>query len=211
MSFDSDALTDVERVNLRFLETVAQDKAFLSDIKVPEIDLELFRSLMFLEHAKPRPRVLDAGCGIARYASELADFFTYEGVDISEGMLKHARDDNPHLKFRRESFLRRTSFKEGRFDGIWCCCALNSTPKREVPKALKEFKRILGHRGVLLLMMPMHGYSDEGMEETTFNVPLYYASWFPDEFAKTVNDAGFKNVVIRERPESGSFTVTAQK
>lgn len=210
VSLDESTLTETEKLNLPFLNLVAEDPSLHEGLPIPEEDLELFQKHMFEQDLAQRPRVLDAGCGMARYAGDLADVFAYEGVDLSEKMLECARERNPQLNFKHMSFAH-SDFPDGRFHGIWCFCALNTTPKAEVPKVFKEFKRILGHRGLLFLAMPNHGYVSEGVENTQLGVPLYYSSWDPIEFAPVVLGAGFKILNLVRREEFGSFTVLAQK
>lgn len=210
MSVDESTLTEIERLNLPFLNKVAEEPEYHENLPVPVKDLELFQKHMFEQDLAQRARILDAGCGMARYAGDLADVFAYEGVDLSEKMLLAAREKNPQLNFKHMSFAH-SDFPDGRFHGIWCFCALNTTPKAEVPKVFKEFKRILKHRGLLMLVMPDHGYVDEGVEETQLGVPLYYSSWDMEEFAPVVLGAGFKILAKMRRYEHGSFTVLAQK
>jgi|CXWL01.1.fsa_nt_gi SAM-dependent methyltransferase len=209
MSLDESTLTETERLNLPFLDAVAEEAILEENLHFSHLDIEVFRNLLDTHFTDSRLRILDAGCGIGRYAGELADIFSYEGVDISEKILAVAQERCPHLSFSQQT-MRKMNFPDGRFHGVWACCSLNTTPKKDVPNIFKEFRRVLKHPGILHLIMPNHGYSDEGANDTDLGVPLYYSSWDVDEFAEVVRASKF-TVLGTQLRVGNAFAVTAQK
>lgn len=209
MSLDVKELSDLEKMNLPLLDRFAVDKETHTGLRHATEDLELFRNYLDMHFADSKLRVLDAGCGIGRYAADLADIFSYEGVDLSGEAIRLAEEAYPHLSFSQQTF-RKLNFRNGRFNGIWAACSLNTTPKDTVPEVLRELKRVLKHRGIIFLMMPNHGYSDEGVVDTDFDLSLYYASWYIDEFVSAVRSAGFTILGAYERT-GGAFSIHAQK
>lgn len=203
-------LTANEQRNLPFLDAIASDPDAYAGVPAPLEDLQVFREYLKSPQYPQYPYVLDAGCGPAFYAEELAGYFRYQGIDISEKMLEVAQAKNPTLCFKRRSF-RDTGFEDSRFDGIWACCALNTTPKEQLPKVLSEWRRILKPEGLVMVVMPNHEYSDEGEVITDYQLPLYYASWDPQEFAKELIRAGFSMVVTHDRRREHAFSVLARK
>jgi ubiquinone/menaquinone biosynthesis C-methylase UbiE len=94
--------------------------------------------------------ILDIGCGHGR---DMAWFEAHgmwvTGVDLSVGMLVQARQFVTGELLMMD--MRNLAFQSTQFDGAWCCASLLHLPKREVPSALKEIRRILKWRGVLVL------------------------------------------------------------
>lgn len=215
-------LTANEKRNLPYLDALALDPDGFLSFRPPLQDLEVFR-----EHLKPPmypqgpehlrtsthpryPYVLDAGCGPALYAEELAGYFRYQGIDLSAKMVEAAQKRNPTLCFKQRSF-RDTGFEDNLFDGIWASCVLNTTPKEQLQNVFSEWRRILKPNGLMMVVMPNHGCSDEEVVATEYNLPLLYAAWFPQELAKEVIRAGFSMVVTHDRKHDHAFSILARK
>jgi SAM-dependent methyltransferase len=104
---------------------------------------------------RPGERVLDAGCGTGRYASELASQgFRVLGVDSSAEMVEVARKQSHAASANLEfSVSDLTSFKRpGQFGAILCRGVLNdllTDDDRE--KIAHRFAEIVAPDGVLLL------------------------------------------------------------
>lgn len=93
----------------------------------------------------PSPRCVDIGCGTGDIAFLLARRYprgTVAGVDISEPMLRIARDRNRHSRVR---FLRQDmcamEFPDGSVDIVTGSYALRNAP--DLPRAIREIGRIL--------------------------------------------------------------------
>ncbi|MDP9379783.1 MAG: class I SAM-dependent methyltransferase [Chloroflexota bacterium] len=104
----------------------------------------------FLALLPPDPRVLDLGCGAGRDMAWLeARGARVTGVDLSTGMLEEAR-----RRVRGELLqmdMRRLSFPDGHFHGVWCMASMLHLPKAEAPLALGEVHRVLVPGGALAL------------------------------------------------------------
>lgn len=108
-------------------------------------EIEHFRSLLF-EGAK----VLDLGCGSGRDAKLLFENrFEVEGVDLSEGLLKIARENNPNIKFTQANILD-LPYEDGVFDGVWSFASLvHLESEEDAKKAVKEIHRVLKIGGIV--------------------------------------------------------------
>ncbi len=102
---------------------------------------------------KERDRILDIGCGNGRllkmitYQSDVEAF----GIDISEEMVRTAREENPEITFY-ESEADKTPFEDEFFDVVTVCCAFHHFVSPE--SFLKEAHRILKPLGRLYIADP---------------------------------------------------------
>jgi len=110
-----------------------------------------------------RRQALDFGCGIGRITQPLADHFEkVYGVDLSEGMLKHARQRNRkgercEYVWNRSAELRR--FADASFNLIYSRLTLQHIRPCEVRSYLEEFLRLLAPGGLLYFQYPIHAIS----------------------------------------------------
>lgn len=87
-------------------------------------------------------RILDVGCGTGFHLPLLKNV---TGMDISEGMLRLVKSENPVLQASAE----RIPFKDREFDSILCMFSvLNVCNHKE---AIKEMQRILKPRGIAIV------------------------------------------------------------
>jgi SAM-dependent methyltransferase len=96
-------------------------------------------------------RVLDAGCGTGVYTEWLAERGAEVlGVDVSEGMLEHARElVGDRAEFRRADLGAPLEFAAtGGFDGVVSALALGYVADWRVP--FSEFARLLRPGGFLV-------------------------------------------------------------
>jgi len=104
-------------------------------------------------------RALDFGCAVGRLTRALASRFVQcRGVDISEEMIRRARELNADLpncsyEVNNESDLRM--FPSGRFDFILSVLVLQHLPdKRSIFAFIAEFLRVLAPGGLLVFQLP---------------------------------------------------------
>jgi ubiquinone/menaquinone biosynthesis C-methylase UbiE len=114
-----------------------------------------------LGHPQEHRRALDFGCGLGRVTRALADRFDEcVGVDISENMVKGARELNQNVE--GVSFLvnRATDlsvFPDESFDFVYSNIVLQHVPDRHaIESYIAEFCRVLRPGGLLVFQLPSH-------------------------------------------------------
>lgn len=113
---------------------------------------ENIRSLarVLIEHIGQQGHMVDIGCGTGR---DMAWFesqeITVTGIDLSIGMLSYAREQIQGSLAAMN--MRYFGFRDGCFDGAWCCASFLHIPKNEAPFVLKEIHRVLKPDGMLIL------------------------------------------------------------
>jgi ubiquinone/menaquinone biosynthesis C-methylase UbiE len=125
-----------------------------------EIDV-VMRHAAELGHPQGRARALDFGCGLGRVTRPLAGHFDEcVGVDISEGMVRQARElnaDVPGASFvvNAADDLRR--FNDASFDLVYSVIVLQHVPDRGAIECyIAEFCRVLRPGGLAIFQLPSH-------------------------------------------------------
>lgn len=105
-------------------------------------------------------RVLDAGCGSGVYASKLVDQGAdVIGVDISESMVREARERVPEATFRQANLSDPLEFiADDSVNVVLCQHVFSHLADLTLP--LEEFARVLSDEGVLVISThnPVHDY-----------------------------------------------------
>ena len=101
-------------------------------------------------------RALDFGCGVGRLARALASRFGHvDGVDISEEMIRRARElnrDRPRLTFTTSA---EVPFADETFDFVCSLLVLQHLPSRELAlHYVREFVRVLRQGGLAVFQVP---------------------------------------------------------
>ena len=106
-----------------------------------------------------RERALDLGCGVGRLTQPLADHFQRViGLDISEAMVRRARELNRHGD-RCEYIIHGSSrlpFADASFDLIYTRIVLQHIPSALIPAYVREFVRTLRPGGLIVMQIPSH-------------------------------------------------------
>lgn len=103
---------------------------------------------IFLEkNTKKEINILDVGGGAGLILKAVADYIRKKGIrvnkfalDLSPGMLKSQKKNNPDLKKALNEDIKKTTFKEKEIDLVLMIDILEHVPDPE--EALKELKRI---------------------------------------------------------------------
>jgi ubiquinone/menaquinone biosynthesis C-methylase UbiE len=129
-------------------DRIADDYAAVNSGAMPEALLRLARKL--LADVGLGARILDVGCGVGR------DMGWFElhgvrmvGVDLSPAMLSQARRLTASPLILMD--MRHLAFRDGSFDGAWCCASLLHLPKAEAPGALGAIRQVLKPGGMLMV------------------------------------------------------------
>lgn len=109
------------------------------------------------DHLQPHSRILDTGGGPGRYAVALASAgHTVTLLDIAPGMLARARDHAEERGIHLAGIVQGNAtdlsrFESGAFDAVLLLGPLYHLPAAEDRfRALREARRVLGARGVLV-------------------------------------------------------------
>lgn len=132
-------------------------------------------------------RAADAGCGPGHLTALLDELgLDAFGLDLSPGMVGHARRAHPRLRFE-EARLEALPIDAGALGGVLAHYSVIHTPPQELPELLAELARVLAPGGLLLIS----GFGTEGPEPVRFDhkvAPAY--SWPVDRLAGLLADAG---------------------
>lgn len=119
----------------------------------------LMRRCAAIGFPRRKERALDFGCGVGRLTQPLADHFDrVVGLDISEAMVRRARELNRHGE-RCEYVVHDTStlpFQDDSFDLIYTRIVLQHIPSVQVRAYVREFVRTLRPGGLVVMQVPSH-------------------------------------------------------
>lgn len=105
---------------------------------------------------KPNTTILDLGCGNGRLLTFLEPHLKknnikYIGIDISQGLLDHAKKLHPNHTFIRGSQVS-IPLEDESIDQVWSIAAFHHLPSRNTRiQALQEMHRILKPKGHLIM------------------------------------------------------------
>lgn len=166
-------------------------------------------------------RVLEVAVGTAvvhtRLRARVGTGGLLVGVDLSPGMLRATRRRLPEARLARAD-ARQLPFASEQFDLVWSSYMLDLIPTAEMTPVLKEFHRVLGTGGRLVLVnfsknAPAPTWWERFYDATpAFLVPWFFAGCRPVEAEPFVRAAGFVEVT-REFVARGlpSEIITAKK
>lgn len=147
--------------------------------------------------------VLDAGCGGGRDCRAFAERgFRVIGIDLSIEMLKIARSMAPGCEFQQTD-LRNIPLADNSVDGIWCCASLLHLKRKEVRRALLEFRRVLKEGGVCCILIKK-GTGEKFIKDSrSQGKPRFYSYFQPDEIRELCQSLAFE-ILVGETTQSGS-------
>ncbi|MEU0413428.1 class I SAM-dependent methyltransferase [Streptomyces griseorubiginosus] len=133
-------------------------------------------------------RVADVGCGPGHLTALLHDLgMDAFGLDFSPGMIAHARQAHPGLRFE-EVRMEALPVEDGALGGVLAHYSTIHTAPEELPALLAEQVRVLAPGGLLLVSF----FGTEGPEPVRFDhkvAPAY--SWPAEQFVELLAGAGF--------------------
>ncbi|MFD9728952.1 class I SAM-dependent methyltransferase [Streptomyces sp. NPDC059072] len=140
-----------------------------------------------LVRATGNRRAADVGCGPGHLTAMLNDLgLDAFGLDLSPGMVAHARRFRPALRFD-EARMEALPVEDGSLGGVLAHYSTIHTPPAELPGLLAEQVRVLAPGGLLLTSF----FATDGPEPVRFDhkvTPAY--SWPVDHFADLLTTAG---------------------
>lgn len=146
-------------------------------------------------------KVLDVGCGNGKDCKYIFQKgFEVNGIDLSVGMLKIAKEKVPNGNFEVMDITNIT-YPDNSYDGIISNCSLFHVPVEELSKTLSSFKRILKPDGKLLLIL-QEG-NGETMVEEPYRPGVYiYMNYFSSENIQNLLQSHGFNINYLDREES---------
>ena len=151
-----------------------------------EQELEFLCSLL-PEEAK----ILDVGCGngipVARYFVRKG--YDVTGVDISENMLKLARENVPQAKFYQYD-MNDLDFPDSSFNGITALYSIFHVPKEKHLSIFRNFYRMLKPGGIVFFCVGPKG--GDSMETFLGEIDMFWSNYPPERTKKLVETAGFE-------------------
>jgi len=149
--------------------------------------------------------ICDMGCGpgqIARYLHGLG--VRACGIDLSAEMVKQAERLNPAIPFQQGDMLALKPVADDSYAGIAAFYSIIHIPRPRVVEALRELKRVLSPRGVLLVTFHLGQeiiHRDEWWDK---QVSVDFIFYEREEMKGYLKTAGFElEEVIERDPYAG--------
>jgi ubiquinone/menaquinone biosynthesis C-methylase UbiE len=156
---------------------------------------DLFKNQKHLEDlAKkltPGASILDLGCGSGVPIDKflLGKGFKVTGIDISEEMIKLARNNFPGAKYLVQD-MSEVDFPPNSFNAVVSFYAIFHIPREKHLSLLKKIHTLLKTNGCLLITM---GSSDwEGTEDDFHGAKMFWSHYNKDKNVELVKEAGFQ-------------------
>lgn len=124
-------------------------QAFYYELYSKHLDVKLFD--LFVERVNPNMPVCEIGCG----PGEISTYLKYKGlnmvgIDISEEMIRVAKQLNPHIDFRVGDVFS-LDLPDNYFSGVLAPFLFVNYEPEDIRKAFLEIKRVLIPDGIFYL------------------------------------------------------------
>lgn len=161
-----------------------------------------------LARIPPGGDILELGCGTAREAVELSRSGSYTGVDISEGMLRSARERLPGCRFELEDYTLLEK-PAARLDAVVSFYSFNHVPISDQWPLVDRIAGWLRPGGVFCASLS-GGPRFEEVEEDWLGAPMYFTGQTREDDLKMLAGAGFAVELsqMREEVEEGHGPVS---
>ena len=152
--------------------------------------------------SEPNPLILDVGCGDGRHTIPIErNGGRAIGIDLSKNMLKEAKSLYPNGDFR-EMDMRKLSFDNEFFDGIWSSGSIYHVTKSDIKNVIKEFKRVLKTDGVIAIIFKLgQGEGLQANPKSYSGSPRYFAYYTEEEMKDIFTSFGFEELDSCTYPE----------
>jgi SAM-dependent methyltransferase len=153
----------------------------------------------FADETKGTGVVCDMGCGPGEVAAFLHNLGSNViGIDISEGMIRKAKELNPGIPFQRDD-MSKLSLKENELAGIAAFYAIVHFTLEELGQAFKELHRVLKTGGLLLISFHIGNGIKHLDEFLGKQVSIDFTFFEPDEVLKQLQKSNFTIVDVMIR------------
>ena len=146
----------------------------------------------FANYFDRNSKIVDAGCGpsahIGRYLFDKG--LDVVGIDISERCIEIASRHNPGMKFLCIDIL---DWQPGKFsiDGIIAYYSIIYTPKKEIGKLLKVFRKALNPKGKLMIVVKKGDFEGYQKQVLGIEVSSYFTEYQEEELEGILIRNGF--------------------
>ncbi len=139
--------------------------------------------------------VLDVGSGSGRDGLILKNAgLRVSCIDASSAMVDMCKEKG--LEAVQADFAK-IPFADFEFDNAWMYTSLLHVPKAEAPVVLSEVKRVIKHKGMLVLGL-IEGDVEGYKNSAGMNMPRWFSFYKKEEVEKLLADAGFEIVFYEE-------------
>lgn len=146
-------------------------------------------------------RVLDVGCAGGRDSKRFAEAgFKVIGIDLVDSFLKGAKKKVPQAKFLKMDLLN-LKFPRNYFDAIWAHAVLLHVKKKDIPKALKHFHRILKLGGKIHIRVKQGKGTSYKREKLSRGKKRYFTYFLKGELENFIKKSGFKIISSKIFPD----------
>jgi SAM-dependent methyltransferase len=121
------------------------------------------------------------------------------GVDLSEAMTRQARELNPAIPFEQGDMLDLARVADNSYGGVAAFYSIIHVPRPAVVQALRELKRALCPKGVLLLAFHIGREIVHRDEFLGKEVSLDFIFFETEEMKGYLTEAGFELQEVIER------------
>lgn len=153
----------------------------------------------FVEYFKNGDSILDIGCGWGIHAPLFLGIgrkLLYEGLDISEEMIRIAQSRFPQLNFSVGNILDKETLSKRKFNGFWAGAVLIHIPQKDWSQLLDNLKNLTVKSGVGFLTLLNDKFEQDADDSRHF-------TFISDEEFKTIiNSMGWKILEQGELPKT---------
>ena len=170
---------------------------FFHELQHKPLDRELLNR--FAAEVRGRGETCDMGCGpgqIARYLKDQG--ITVFGLDISPGMVEHARRLNPDICFRQGNMLQ-LDIGDSSLAGIVAFYAIVNIGKESLPLVFREMARVLQPGRTLLLTFHIGDEVLHREELLSKRISMDFFFFQTREIQSLLEAAGFAITEVIER------------
>jgi len=172
----------------------AYTKQYFNDLTdLPYID-------KFLLKLPASAKILDIGCGPGTFTQYLQQKgFEVEGIDLSEEMIKIAKEKVPGVTFRLMD-MRKLEYPDNSFGGLLVAYSLIHIPSEEIPSTLLGFKKVLKTGGYMMIIA-QGGEPDKIVDEPLKEGEKIFINFFTKErLSDFLKNADFSMEYQEEMP-----------
>ncbi len=163
----------------------------------------------FSEALFQNAKVLDLGCGPGVETKKLTlRGFDVQGFDLSEGLLKIAREKLPSATFLQGDMLSVLPYADEYFDGVFAKASLLHIPKEKINFVFGEICRILKPSGILHIALK-EGDDEKVVVENDYGYEYqrFFSYWQPEKLQEIFQQYNLKVIKQDAWTNPGKKTV----